>query len=459
MILALAIALAQTSPPENRAEGRDLYFKRCVWCHGETGRGDGASAAGMLPRPRDFVRADYRIRSTLHGQLPTDEDLYRAIEKGLPGTPMPAWRKILSREEIRQLVYYLKSLSPRFATETPTPIAVPAGPASAERGKELYRKARCFMCHGDAGRGDGGIATTLYYEWGLSPPARNLTRGWTFKGAHDPRDIYLRITGGLNGTPMGPYADLLTDQERWDLAHHVASLDVEPSETTEDFVVTAAFIDGEVPSGHDAPEWHRAPPITIPLGAQVIRDAPIRWWSPTAGSVTLRALWNGRDMAFLVEWDDPTGAREGFADTAFLQFPAESGAKPYLLYGDADQAVRSWHWQSDLGPEEWTGQGPGKRMPDAAGFTVRPFWKEGRRHVVFRRSATGTPAFRPDELVPLLVSVRDGSNGERGERRSLSTWIYVRPEARKSFHPWMEALGCLLGVVLIQLWFLRRVRS
>ncbi|MBI2899732.1 MAG: c-type cytochrome [Planctomycetes bacterium] len=440
MILALAIALAQSE-----SAGRDTYLRRCAWCHGDTGRGDGASAAGMFPRPRDFVRADYRIRSTPHGRLPTDEDLARAIEKGLPGTPMPAWEKILSRDEIAQLVRYLKSLSPRFADERPTPIAVPSGPGSAERGRELYRKARCTLCHGDAGRGDGGIATTLYYEWGLSPPARNLTRGWTFKGGHDPRDLYLRITGGLNGTPMGPYADLLTDRERWDLAHYVASLDVEPSETTEDFVVTATYIDGEVPSGHDAPEWGKTRPITIPLGAQVIRDAPIRWWSPTAGSVTLRALWNGREIAFLVEWGDPTG--RGYADSAFLQFPAEAGTKPYLLHGDEDESVLRWHWQSDLAPVE------------PMGFSVHPFWKEGRRHVVFRRSASGTPGFRPDEFIPLLVSVRDGSNGERGDRRALTTWIYVRPEPRKTFNPWLEALACFLGVVLLQVWILKKVRS
>ena len=141
--LILSFALLQDPRPvEDTEVGRALYMKRCFWCHGEQGHGDGPSAVGMFPRPRDFVRADYKIRSTAHGRLPTDEDLLRLITRGVPGTPMPAWEKILTPHERWQLVYFLKSLSPRFKTEKREPIAVPPNQASVERGKELYRGAR-----------------------------------------------------------------------------------------------------------------------------------------------------------------------------------------------------------------------------------------------------------------------------------------------------------------------------
>ena len=83
-----AVAFAQTAGSKS---GREIYMERCFWCHGEEGRGDGPSAVGMFPRPRDLVRADYKIRSTHHGQLPTDEDLLDIVSTGIPGTPLPGW--------------------------------------------------------------------------------------------------------------------------------------------------------------------------------------------------------------------------------------------------------------------------------------------------------------------------------------------------------------------------------
>lgn len=302
------LALGTTRPPDGRA----LFANHCASCHSET----------------EFARAEYRIRSTHHGELPLEDDLVRTIER----KPVA-----LTDGEVRALARHLLSLSPRFATERPEAIAVPTGPASVRRGRELYRSARCFLCHGDAGRGDGAISTTLT-GWNAALPARNLTRGWTFKGGHEPRDIYFRITGGMNGTPMGPYADLLTDAERWDLAHYVASLDVEPAEPTGGTIV-AHFIDGDVPAAHDAPEWLRAAPVTL------------------RGSVTVRSLWNGREMSFLLEWDDPMPSR------------------------------------LDFDPED-------------------AFWKEGRWHVVVRRPASDDP-FRkipvrlrpPDTVLPWIAAM------------------------------------------------------
>lgn len=470
--------------------GRDIYMKRCFWCHGEEGRGDGASAEGMFPRPRDFVVADYLIRSTPHGQLPTDEDLFGVISRGLPGTPMPGWEKILTEKELRSLVDYLKSLSPRFNMETPQALQVPsANEGSAERGKELYRKAKCFLCHGEAGRGDGAITTTLNFAWGMPHTARDFTRGWTFKGGHEPRDIYLRITGGLNGTPMGPYQDLLTDQERWDLAHYVASLDREPTETSEDFMVVAGLIDGEIPDSPDSPVWEAVAPIIVPLAGQIVLDPPLHWWIPTSGSVAVRSLWNGAEVAFLLEWNDPTGPDDAgagsaaqaevrssssgsppgsFPDSAFLQFAAKEGGKPYFLFGDDDNPVKVWHWQAH-GPrlesrssdtvEEWNATGTGKIDVHPAPFRVTSAWKEGRWQVIFRGPLDGEPTFQMGKFVPILFSVRDGANGEIDDVRAISTWIYTTLERPESIRPWLVGLAFAFGAVIGEMWLLRRLRA
>ncbi|MBI2194128.1 MAG: c-type cytochrome [Planctomycetes bacterium] len=459
VLFVLSVLFPGPSQAETLDLGRAIYMQRCFWCHGETGHGDGPSAVGMFPRPRDFVAADYKIRSTPHGHLPTDEDLLRVISRGIPGTPMPAWVKILSQEEHHALVAYLKSLSPRFAAEKPQPLPVPDGPANPEAGKEVYRKARCFLCHGEAGRGDGELTATLNFEWGIPHSARDFTRGWTFKGGHEPHDIYLRITGGLNGTPMGPYADILTDQERWDLAHYVASLDLEPSATTEDFLVTAALIEGNLPETHDGPAWQKARMLTVPLAGQIVQSPPLRWWTPSAGACNVRALHNGHDIAFLVEWDDPTGKPEPLPDSAFLQFPAQEGSKPYFLFGDSDNPVKLWHWQAGNTAEEWTATGSANTEVRPAIFQVYPSYKEGRWRVLFRRSLSGEPSFEAGKFLPVLFSVRDGANGESGNVRATSTWLYVTVERPRSFRPWLLALAYMLGAGVVELWVLAKLKS
>ena len=439
--------------------GRGIYMTRCFWCHGEEGRGDGPSAVGMIPRPRDFIEAAYRIRSTPHGQLPTDDDLLGMIADGAPGTPMPGWKGILGDEEIRRVVAYIKSFSPRFATETIEPLAIPSTTASARHGKEIYEQARCFMCHGDDGRGDGGITVALDYQWGLAHPARDLTRGWTFKGGHDPRDIYLRITGGLNGTPMGPYRDLLGDQDRWDLAHYLASLDREPSDTSADFVVTATLIDDEVPPGHDAPQWRLAPAIMVPLAGQVVLDPPSRWWTPTTGTASIRALVNSREIGFLVEWNDPTGHDDELADAAMLQFAAREGSKPYFLLGSLDDPVVLWRWSDGPAAEEWTATGAGRIESRAAKVRTDATWDAGRWRVVFKRALQDEPGFGPGRFVPMLLSIQDGANAEMAGVRAISTWFYVTAQRPGSVRPWLVGLAFLLWAVIVELWIRVRPRS
>ncbi|MFQ5742461.1 MAG: c-type cytochrome [Acidobacteriota bacterium] len=457
LTLATTIVPAQAQQP-----GEKIYRQRCRWCHGDEGRGDGPSSAGMLPRPRDFVGADYKIRSTPHGQLPTDEDLSRVISRGLPGTPMEGWENVLSEEEIRQLVVYIKSLSPRFENESRDPIGPPpSAPGSAPRGEEVYRQARCFMCHGDAGRGDGGITKTLNFEWGLPFVARDFTRGWGFKGGHEPRDIYMRITTGLNGTPMGPYQDLLSEQQRWDLATYVASLDKEPSASSEDFVVAAARVEGDLPDSVDAPSWQLARAVVVPLAGQVVQAPPLRWWTPTAASVTARALWNGTQICFLLEWDDPTGPTDShsYPDSALLQFAAAEGSKPYFVFGDMNNSVRVWHWQAANSTEEWSAQGSGALEAHTASFRAVASWERGRWHIIFRRALVGEPEFKPGTFVPLLVSVRDGANAERGNVRAISTWLYATLEPPRSIRSWLFALAFLLGAVIAERALLSRIEQ
>ncbi len=82
---------------------------QCASCHGESGKGDGPSAAtlrddwGYPIRPRDFTSGPLKV-----GDAP--QDLYRAFETGLNGSPMPSFAESITPDEAWALVAYVRSL-------------------------------------------------------------------------------------------------------------------------------------------------------------------------------------------------------------------------------------------------------------------------------------------------------------------------------------------------------------
>lgn len=103
--------LLRASGPAD-AEGRGLFRKHCVVCHGVTGNGRGPTAAVQTPYPRDYRMGVFKFKSTPRGVKPTREDLARLIRDGIDGTAM---KKIpeLSEEDIQALVDYVIYLSMR----------------------------------------------------------------------------------------------------------------------------------------------------------------------------------------------------------------------------------------------------------------------------------------------------------------------------------------------------------
>ncbi len=224
--------------PFSGAEGKDpevalggqVYEANCAVCHGITGDGRGEAVPQFKTAPRNFIKGEYKLRSTDSGQLPTDADLIRSTTKGLPGTAMVP-QDHLSEVEIRAVVAYIKSLSPRFAEHSsPEPIAIspppPRTPEAIVRGWQVYQKGGCAECHGPEGRGDGPSAPDL------SVKPTDLTRR-PLKSGPTPRDIFRSVLTGLDGTPMPAYYLTLEDNELWDLAYYVDSLGGAP-QVTED---------------------------------------------------------------------------------------------------------------------------------------------------------------------------------------------------------------------------------
>lgn len=214
--------------------GHAAYLEHCSVCHGSSGRGDG-SAAELPIAPADFSSGYFKLRSTRSGELPTDDDLFGTITRGIGGAGMPSFAH-LPLETRTALVAEVKRLSrPRdgdetfFETRPPARVVeVPPRPALGEKtiadGRKLYVDQGCPVCHGDEGRGDGSAAADLKDYANRKLPPTNLTLG-VFKAGADPRQLYLRIATGLNGTPMPEYGDdLMKPDERWALVEYLLTL-------------------------------------------------------------------------------------------------------------------------------------------------------------------------------------------------------------------------------------------
>lgn len=64
---------AATAAPSGGA--KELFAARCTACHGTSGKGDGAAAAALNPKPRDYTNKDWQASVT-------DEQLKKVIVGG-----------------------------------------------------------------------------------------------------------------------------------------------------------------------------------------------------------------------------------------------------------------------------------------------------------------------------------------------------------------------------------------
>jgi len=90
--------------PDSIAKGKEIYTKNCESCHGATGIGDGAAAAALDPKPRDFTLGKYK-----YGSEPWQ--MMRTIMEGAPNTGMAGWDGRMDEKDAWTVLWYVKSLA------------------------------------------------------------------------------------------------------------------------------------------------------------------------------------------------------------------------------------------------------------------------------------------------------------------------------------------------------------
>ncbi len=234
LVTVLLVPLAATGTAAERpltaadaTAGKPLYLQECSACHGERGDGAGPAADFIAPRPRDFTKRVFKLRTTASGQAPATADVLRTIERGIPGTAMPSFA-FLTEDERRKIAAFVLRVADVLDEPEPAPVADPgpvpaATPETIAHGKQMYVDAGCATCHGDTGRGDGGAAKDLKDTDGRPIAARDFTRD-AYRGGGAPLDLYYRIATGLDGTPMPSYGDVLERPDLWAVVLYVQSL-------------------------------------------------------------------------------------------------------------------------------------------------------------------------------------------------------------------------------------------
>ena len=372
--------------------GKKTYFKRCVWCHGVEGGGDGPSADRLFTRPRNFIQGTFKIRWTDSGELPLDQNLINTVKNGLPGSAMPPWGEVLSEDEIVSVVQFVKTLvqdrdfadedeevfkqdfgSNPWGTAGPYHLGVPQ--EAIDQGKDVFLKNKCFECHGGEGRGDGN--PTMKDDWGFPIFAADWQQCWNFRGSRrnhfDPFNVVRTVSTGLNGTPMPNFKDKITVEDRWKLAAFVNSLcprkkiDKLTNKPIPDFLIRSQYTIGPVSTDMNDPMWQapdddpniksRPEGFTgkenqkwnyVAMAGQITRGQ--RNFKPKVDNLWVMSNWSEEEQAvyYLVEYHNRfLSIDPAYPDGVAMQWPGQledlfGAEKPYFIYGDAKKPVDVW---------------------------------------------------------------------------------------------------------------------
>jgi hypothetical protein len=239
-------------------------------------------------------------------------------------------------------------------------------------------------------------------------------------------------------------------------------LDV-PLVSSQGMVIRSQLLDGELPVTPEDPAWAKVSPMTLPLSGQII-TRPV-WPEPTARALTVRSLHNGKEIAFLLEWQDNTKNDRltpgTFRDGVAIGLPL-GDAPAFFCMGQLDHYINIWHWKADWQSDidRRAARAGEKKSGELRTFEVIPrrvssvedligggfstlttkenqgrvqgkaTWKDGVWHVVMRRPLSSEEQENEAKLVPGRVqtvsfAVWNGENKERNGQKAVAPWFQL----------------------------------
>ena len=248
MMAPTAEPLPQPSEAQLRlSRGELLYQRHCRVCHGDNGNGATWTTTVLNPAPRNFTSPQSR-------RLLTRERMLASVSHGRRGTSMMAFTERLTRDEIEEVVDYIRetfmtgpviadagigstgvpdhgghgngaagfggsAMAPRFGlrdevAEVNMEEPFPGGlSGDFEQGRVFYM-SNCSTCHGVRGDGYGPRSSFIV------PPPRNFLHPQSRASLNRPA-LFRAIVVGKPGTPMPAWGKVLGPQQVADVAEFV----------------------------------------------------------------------------------------------------------------------------------------------------------------------------------------------------------------------------------------------
>ncbi len=243
----------------------------------------------------------------------------------------------------------------------------------------------------------------------------------------------------------------------------------------ESVAVRAVIVKGALPiDDPNAAAWNSAPQAMFPMSPQVHWQNRIQ--EVTVKDLKVRALNDGKQVAVLLEYADPT---EDPADAAALEFMV-GDKKAHFAHGQPMAQVEGgpvniWFWRNKDGKAvDMNAQGFGTLKAQAhQDVAAKGAYSNGTWKVVFSRDLSNEHGaedvqIKPGEFINVAFAVWDGRKDgagdlvEKGSQKAVSSWWYFRAEAPPDYSGYMYAalaVGLALGFQFVLIRKLKKGQS
>ena len=228
-------------------------------------------------------------------------------------------------------------------------------------------------------------------------------------------------------------------------------------------IVISKAVKGNLPLDPMDSRWNTAEGIAVPMAPQNIVKPGIT--ESTVPSIKIGSLHNGKDIAFRIEWYDPTrndtvNMPDRFSDASALQFPVNADEEPTFMMGQKGSPVHIIQWRASWEKDITMGYMPGLSVGNllsnpivtlsveelnAEGFGTltsqerqnskgKGFWDYAHWKVVILKPLNSgdksDTVLTSGKTVPLAIAIWDGEKNDRGGRKNFSEggWIMLKIE-------------------------------
>ena len=393
---------------ESIEKGAQLVVdKKCIECHGTTGRGDGNAFNlkddwGFPIQPADWHKC-WNFRGSRRDPYNV-RNIFRTFSTGVNGTPMPSFADNTTIEERWHIANFVQSLCERDAKGNPLDI------------DPLTDKPKInFVVR--SGPVEGEIPDDPENELWQKRDRRIIAMGGQI--THKPRNFVNRIDDIW-------VRSIYNDKEiafmfQWDDRSKSVAEKKLPFEPTE-----------------------------VNLENYGIKEQPPKTGEPESIAA--------KQVAYTV-----------YNDAIAFQFPVKwqeipPPEKPRYLWGDQKYPVDIVKWEADGSVRAFTGTGWDQDFEERD-FTEKvkvrkAEWKDGRWTVIIQRPMKGDyeedTYFEMGKYIPTVFFTWDGHNGDIGRKMAVSAFYYTVLEPPIPKETYIYPTIMAVGVVLLEGWVLAR---